>query len=70
MYTADDFEGDLTTVSEEENIEWIKLEDLSKVKQFDKNEKFTPYLLKNELFEEKILLDNSGKVLKYEIRNM
>lgn len=70
VYTADDFEGDLTTVSEEGTLEWIRLEDLSKVKQFDQNEKFTPYLFKDELFEGKFLLDDSCKVLKYEIRNM
>lgn len=33
VYTADDFEGDLTTVSEEGTLEWIKLEDLSKIKR-------------------------------------
>jgi len=70
VYTADDFEGDLTTVSEEGTLEWIRLEELSKIKQFDQNEKFTPYLFKDELFEGKFLLDNSCKVLKYEIRKM
>ena len=70
VYTADDFEGDLTTESEEGTLEWIKLEDLSKIKQFDQNEKFTPYLFKDELFEGKFLLDDSCKVLKYKIRKM
>ena len=70
VYTADDYEGDLTTVSEEGTLEWIRLEELSKIKQFDQNEKFTPYLFKDELFEGKFLLDNSCKVLKYEIRKM
>ena len=70
VYVAEDFKGDLTTVSEEGTLEWIKLEDLSKIKQFDQNEKFTPYLFKNELFEGKFLLDDNCKVLKYEIRKM
>lgn len=70
VYTANDFEGDLRMVSEEGTLEWIKLEDLLKIKQFDQNEKFTPYLFKDELFEGKFLLDDSCKVLKYEIRKM
>ncbi len=70
VYTADDFEGNLTTISEEGTLEWIRLEDLSKIKQFDQNEKFTPYLFKDELFEGKFLLNDSCKVLKYEIRKM
>ena len=70
VYTANDFEGDLKTTSEEGTLEWIKLEDLSKIKQFDQNEKFTPYLFKNELFEGKFLLDDKCKVLEYKVRNM
>lgn len=70
VYVAEDFKGDLTTVSEEGTLEWIKLGDLSKIKQFDQNEKFTPYLFKDELFEGKFLLDDGCKVLKYEIRKM
>lgn len=70
VYVADDFKGDLTTVSEEGTLEWIKLEDLSKIKQFEQNEKFTPYLFKDKLFEGKFLLDDSCNVLEFEIRNM
>ena len=70
IYTADDFEGDLTINSEEGELEWVRIEDLPKLKQFDQNEKFTPYLFKDELFEGKFLLGDKCKVLKYEIRNM
>lgn len=70
IYTAEDFEGDLTINSEEGELEWIKLEDLLKIKQFDQNEKFTPYLFKDELFEGKFLLDDKCKVLEYKIRKM
>lgn len=71
IYTAEDFEGDLTIVSSEGKLEWIKLEDLSKIRQFEQNKIFTSYLFKDELFEGKFLLDsNSGKVLKYKIRHM
>lgn len=70
IYTADDFEGDLTIKSEEGKLEWVKIEDLLKLKQFEQNEKFTPYLFKNELFEGKFLLDDKCKVLEYKIRKM
>lgn len=70
VYTAEDFTGDLTTISEEGKLEWIKIEDLLKLTQFDQNEKFTPYLFKDKLFEGKFLLDEKCKVLKYQIREM
>lgn len=70
IYTAEDFEGDLTISSKEGGLEWIKLEDLLKIKQFDQNEKFTPFLFKDELFEGKFLLDDKCKVLEYKIRKM
>ncbi len=70
VYTADDFKGELTKISEEGTLEWINFEDLLKIKQFDQNEKFAPYLFKDQLFEGKFLLDSSCKVLEYEIRNI
>ena len=70
VYTAEDFEGDLTTVSEEGTLEWIRLEDLAEIPQFDQNKIFTPYLFKKDLFESKSLLDSNAKVLKNTIRYM
>lgn len=70
IYTATRYEGNLCLSSEEGNLEWIKIDDLSKIKQFDQNEKFTPYLFKDELFEGKFLIDDKCKVLNYEIRKM
>ena len=70
VYTAEDFTGDLTAISEEGKLEWIKIEDLLKLTQFDQNENFTPYLFKDKLFEGKFLLDEKCKVLKYQIREM
>ena len=46
----------------------FNIEDLSNLKQFPQNEKFTPYLFKKELFEGKFLLDEKCNVVKYEIR--
>lgn len=59
---------ELVTKSAEGNIEWIRTEDLTKIKQFSQNEKLTPYLFKKEIFEEKFLLDENCNVLKYKIR--
>lgn len=70
IYVADDFEGDLKETSEEGCIEWIDVENLSNLKQFSQNEKFTPYLFKDKLFEGKFLLDDKCKVLEYKIRNL
>ena len=70
IYTAEEYEGKLNMTSSEGKLEWIKIDDLLSIKQFDQNDKFTPYLFKDELFEGKFLLGDKCKVLKYEIRNM
>ena len=70
IYIAEEYEGELNITSSEGRLEWIKIDDLLLIKQFEQNEKFTPYLFKDELFEGKFLLDDKCKVLKYEIRNM
>ena len=70
IYTADEFKGELITNSSEGNLEWIKLDELLSIKQFEQNEKFTPFLFKNKLFEGKFLLDNDCRVVKYEIKEM
>lgn len=70
IYVATEYKGELIDDSSEGELEWIKASDLLTIKQFDQNEKFTPYLFKDELFEGKFLLDDKCKVLKYEIRKM
>ena len=70
VYTATKFEGNLTLNSSEGELEWIKIDDLLKIKQFEQNEKFTPHLFKDELFEGKFRLDDKCSVLNYEIRKM
>ena len=70
IYVAENFEGDLKETSEEGCIEWIKIEDLPNLKQFSQNEKFTPYLFKEELFEGKFILDENCNVLEYKIRKI
>ena len=70
VYTAENYEGKQISMSEEGNLEWITIEELLTIKQFEQNEKFTPYLFKNELFEGKFLLDDKCKVINYKIRNI
>ncbi len=70
IYTADEYEGNLCMNYSEGQLEWIKINNLLKIKQFEQNEKFTPYLFKDELFEGKFLLDKNCKVIEYEIRKM
>lgn len=70
VYTAEDFEGNLKTDCQEGALEWIELEDLGSISQFDQNQKFISYLFQEELFEGKFLLDDKCKVLNYEIRKM
>lgn len=69
VYTAENYEGKLKETSEEGKLEWIEIENLTKINQFEQNEKFTPYLFKNNMFEGKFILDDKCKVQKYIIRD-
>lgn len=70
IYTAEKYQGKLNEICSEGELEWIKIDDLLSIKQFAQNEKFTPYLFKEERFEGKFLLNDSCEVLTYEIREM
>ena len=70
VYTAEKYEGELNSISEEGELEWINVDDLLSIRQFDQNEKFTPYLFKDKLFEGKFLLNDDCEVIEYEIREM
>ena len=70
VYTADDFTGNLKADSEEGTLEWINIDDLASINQFDQNKYFIPYLFKPEVFEAKFILDEKCKVLEYKIRSM
>ena len=69
IFVAEKFEGNIKE-SEEGKLEWIDINDLKKVKQFEQNKKFTPYLFKNNIFEGKFNLDDKCKVNEYQIRNI
>ena len=68
IFTAEDYVGELIMESPEGKLEWIDIENFSKIKQFDQNEKFISYLFKKEVFEGKFSLDDNYNVLDYEIR--
>lgn len=70
VFTADQYEGELTNNSPEGKLEWIDIDKLPTINQFDQNLKFTPYLFKDEMFEGKFLLDDKCKVINYEIRKI
>ena len=69
IFVCHDFEGKMQE-SQEGTLEWISINDLPNINQFDQNKKFTNYLFKDEIFEGKFNLDNSCNVLDYEIRTM
>ena len=70
IFIAEKFEGNLKRISEEGKLEWIDIKDLSKIKQFSQNEKFTKYLFKQEIFEGKFLLDKECNVIDYTIKTI
>ena len=70
VFTANEYKGELNRESKEGELEWIDINKLPSINQFEQNKKFTPYLFKDELFEGKFLLDDKCNVLKYEIRKI
>ena len=67
IYSADSYEGLLTSESSEGILEWIDIENLPSIKQFDMNQKFQDYLWKEEIFEGKFLLNEDNTVKEYSI---
>ena len=51
-------------------LAFLNFFNLYNLKQFSQNEKFTPYLFKEKLFEGKFLLEEKCDVVKYEIRTI
>lgn len=70
IFVADEYKGELKRECDEGILEWIKIDDLDKLNQFDQNKKFTSYLFKEGLFEGKFKLDNNCHVIDYEIRSI
>ncbi len=69
IFVAEDYTGELSE-SVEGSLEWININDLPSINQFDQNKKFTNYLFKDKVFEGKFKLDDTCNVLEYEIKTM
>lgn len=69
IYIATQFEGNLIE-SEEGRIEWIEVEKIEELNQFDMNRKFSKYIFEEGLFEGKFLLDKDTNVKEYQIRKI
>jgi 8-oxo-dGTP diphosphatase len=70
IYVADEYRGELLNESIEGKIEWIKIDDIGNVKQFDMNEKFSKYIFEDGLFEGKFILNEDNSVESYTIRKI
>ncbi len=70
VFVAEECKGTLCSKSSEGELEWIDIENLLSINQFEQNKKFTPFLFKDELFESKSLIDDKCNVLKYNIRKI
>ncbi|MFR2534465.1 MAG: NUDIX domain-containing protein [Clostridia bacterium] len=69
IYIATKYKGKMNS-SEEGKLQWVPIEEISKVEQFEMNSKFTKYLLEEGSFEGKFLLDKDTSVKEYQIRKI
>lgn len=67
VFVADDFKGNLKSRCDEGTLGWYDMEEFFNLQQFEQNQKFLPYLFKDDFFEGKFLLDNKCGVLDYKI---
>ncbi|MDE6142305.1 MAG: NUDIX domain-containing protein [Bacilli bacterium] len=67
IYTASEYEGEIRASNEGE-LEWVKISDLSELRQFEQNQAFTPYLFQDRVFEGKFEITKDARVLSKQIR--
>ena len=67
VYEANDFEGELFRESEEGTLEWISVNELDNLNQFDMNKHFTKAVLEDGLFEGSFVLNSDDSVKEYKI---
>lgn len=67
IYTASGYEGVLKE-SSEGTLEWIKIDKLEEIRQFEQNAAFTPYLFQDRVFEGKFEITEDVRVLSKSIR--
>jgi 8-oxo-dGTP diphosphatase len=70
VYEANQYEGDILPESTEGKVEWIKIDEIKNIKQFDMNDKFTKYLFEDGTFEGKFLLKEDNSVESYMIKKI
>lgn len=71
VFLIDEFKGEIIKDSEEGRLQWFPIEDIKNLSQFDMNQKFTPYLFKDGIFEGKFILDNeTTDIIEYSIRTI
>lgn len=70
IYTATDFEDDLINESSEGSLFWVSKDDISNLKQFDMNSKFTNLIFEDGLFEGHFELDENDKVKTFKTNKL
>lgn len=67
IYVADKYSGEIEKETIEGKLEWIDIDKISSLKQFDMNSKFTNRIFKPGLFEGKFILNDDNSVKEYNI---
>lgn len=70
IYTATTFKGSILENSEEGKLQWIAIEDIKNLKQFDMNSKFTNEIFSEGMFEGSFILNEDDSVKSYVLRKI
>ena len=65
LFTSDEFSGDLID-SAEGNLEWIPINELTKINLWDGDKLFIPWLFEDKFFSAKFVYEN-GKYVSHEV---
>lgn len=66
IYEANQCDGYINE-SDEGKLEWIDIEKIKDIEQFEMNKKFTDYIFEDGIFEGKFILDDKSNVKEYKI---
>jgi 8-oxo-dGTP diphosphatase len=74
FYGATEYKGNLLATSEEGSLDWIPVENIAKLPQFDMNIKLIPYLLEDRntkgIFEGYFNLNEDSSIKTYTVRRI
>lgn len=70
VYTAKEYHGELQRDSVEGMLEWVKVDDIPNLRQFDMNDKFTQAVLDDGIFEGSFKLNKDDSVKEYTLRKI